>query len=194
MVPGPWRHWRLSAAVCSLVLEGWALILGALLVLTLPLGYLAAAILAAAWHEACHALAVLALGGKVLSLRLGLGGARMETSPLDPLPGAICALAGPAGSFLLLGLSHWFPQIAAWGLLQGCFNLLPIYPLDGGQALRRLAPCLAPWVEGGTMLALGLLALYAVFFGGTGAFPLAVLAGLAVGRKKPCKSGRFRVQ
>lgn len=117
MVPGLWRRWRLSAAVCLLVLEGWALVLGALLVLTLPLGYLAAAILAAAWHEACHALAVVALGGKVLSLRIGPGGARMETSPMEPLSGAICALAGPAGSFLLLLLAPQFPQIAAWGLL-----------------------------------------------------------------------------
>lgn len=180
--------------MCLLVLEGWTLVFGALLVMTLPLGYLAAAILAAAWHEACHALAVLALGGKVLSLRIGLGGARMETSPMEPLPGAICALAGPTGSFLLLWLAPRFPQIAAWGLLQGCFNLLPIYPLDGGQALQRIAPQLAPWVEGGTLLALGLLAVYGALWRGTGLFPLAVLAGLAAGRKKPCKSGRFRVQ
>lgn len=180
--------------MCLLVLDGWALIFGALLVLTLPLGYLAAAVLAAAWHEVCHALAVWALGGRVLSLRVGLGGARMGTSPMEPLLGAICALAGPAGSFLLLLLAPWFPQIAAWGLLQGCFNLLPIYPLDGSQALRRLAPRLAPWVEGGALLALGLLALYGAFWRGTGLFPLAVLAGLAAGRKKPCKSGRFRVQ
>lgn len=180
--------------MCLLVLEGWALLFGALLVLTLPLGYLAAAILAAAWHEACHALAVLALGGKVLSLRVGLGGARMETSPLEPLPGAICALAGPAGSFLLLLLAPWFPQIAAWGLLQGCFNLLPIYPLDGSQALRRLAPRLAPWVEGGTLLALGCLALYGAICQGTGLLLLLAVAALAFGRKKPCKSRRFRVQ
>lgn len=180
--------------MCLPVVEGWALIWAAFLVLTLPLGYLAAAVLAAMWHEACHALAVVALGGKVLSLRVSLGGMEMKTSPLEPLSGALCALAGPAGSFLLLLLAPWFPQVAAWGLLQGCFNLLPIFPLDGGQALRRLAPRLARWVEGGTLLALGCLAIYGAICAGTGMLPLLALAGLAFGRKKPCKRSHFRVQ
>lgn len=180
--------------MCSPVVDGWALIIGALLVLTFPLGNLAAAVLAAVWHEICHALAVAAFGGKVLALKVGPGGMRMETSSLEPLPGVICALAGPAGSFCLLLLSPWLPQIAAWGLLQGCFNLLPIFPLDGGQALRRLAPRLAFWAESGALLALGCLTLYGTLWRGTGPLPLIFPAAMAIGRKKPCKSSRFRVQ
>ena len=177
-----------------LLVEGWSLVLGALLVLVLPLPWLAAGVLAAAWHEICHALAVKAMGGKVLSLRVGLWGMRMETSPLESLPGALCALAGPAGSLALLLLRPWFPQLAAWGLLQGVFNLLPIFPLDGGRALGLLAPRASGWVEGATLLALGIFALYGVIWLEMGGYPLLAVAGLAIGRKKPCKSGRLRVQ
>lgn len=177
-----------------LLVDGWALIFLALLVLTLPLGYLAAAILAAVWHETCHALAVMALGGKVLALRINLRGMEMETRPMDPISGALCALAGPVGSLALLLLRVQFPQIAAWGLLQGCFNLLPIFPLDGSQALRRLIPRWSLWIENGALLILTILALYGAIWKGTGLFPLLPLATLALRRKKPCKSSHFRVQ
>lgn len=177
-----------------LLVDGWSLILGAFLVLILPLPWLAAGVLAAAWHESCHALAVKALGGRVLSLRVGLLGMRMETSPLEKIPGALCALAGPGGSLMLLLLRPWLPQLAAWGLLQGCFNLLPIFPLDGGRALRLLAPRASAWAERLTLLTLGILALYGVIWRRTGAYPLLAVAGLAFGRKKPCKSRHFRVQ
>lgn len=177
-----------------LQVDGGSLILGALLVLTLPMEWLAAAVLAAVWHEACHAMMVTALGGKVLSLRVGIWGMRMETSPMDPLPGALCALAGPAGSLGLLLLGTWFPRMAAWGLLQGCCNLLPIFPLDGGQIVCCLVPRASPWVEGVALAGLGGLALCGAVWMGTGLFPLAAVVLLAVGRKKPCKSSRFRVQ
>lgn len=177
-----------------LLVDGWSLIFGALLVLLLPLPWLAAAVLAAAWHEACHALAVVALGGRVITLRIGFWGMHMETSPMEPLPGAICALAGPAGSLALLLLRPWVPQVAAWGLFQGCFNLLPIFPLDGGQAIDRLLPKGRVWVERIVLGALGLAALYGAFCGETGGLPLLMVAGLAFGRKKPCKNRRFRVQ
>lgn len=177
-----------------LLVEGWSLVLGALLVLILPLPWLAAGVLTAAWHETCHALAVKAVGGKVLSLRVGLWGMRMETSPLEKIPGALCALAGPVGSLTLLLLRPWFPQLAAWGLLQGAFNLLPIFPLDGGRALGLLVPRASVWAERFTLLTLALLALYGAIWRGTGLYPLLAVVGLARGRKKPCKSGRLRVQ
>lgn len=177
-----------------LLVEGRSLILGALLVLILPLPWLAAGVLAAAWHEICHALAVKAAGAKVLSLRVGLWGMRMETSPLEKIPGALCALAGPAGSLTLLLLRPWMPQLAAWGLLQGTFNLLPIFPLDGGRALGLLAPRVSAWAERFAILALAILALYGAIQWGTGMYPMLAVAGLALGRKKPCKSRHLRVQ
>ena len=48
----------------------------------------------------------------------------------------VCALAGPAGGLLLLLLLRWMPVIALTGAVQSMYNLLPIYPTDGGRALR----------------------------------------------------------
>lgn len=54
----------------------------------------------------------------------------------------LCVLAGPAVSFSLLALARFFPRIAICGLVQGIYNLLPIYPLDGGKALRCMVSLL----------------------------------------------------
>lgn len=94
--------------------------------------------LAAALHELAHGAAIYLCGGKVLSVRLTVSGAVMETSPLSYGKETLCALAGPAASFSLLLVGKYAPWLAFWGMLQGCYNLLPIYPMDGGRALRGI--------------------------------------------------------
>jgi stage IV sporulation protein FB len=113
-------------------------ILLALLCLILPLDWMAAGIGAAVVHETSHALAVKLLGGDILWIRIGIGGAVMQVSETDECKKLISILAGPAGSFLLLLLCNSFPKLALCGLVQGAYNLLPIYPLDGGRALQCL--------------------------------------------------------
>ena len=72
----------------------------------------------------------------------------METSPMTPGREALCALAGPLGSFLLLLLARHFPEAAVCGIVQGGYNLIPIYPLDGGRILRCLLPeKICRWTE-----------------------------------------------
>lgn len=103
------------------------------------------AALAAGLHEAGHWAAVLALGGRVLKLRLTAAGGDMELDPRRPLTygGELAAiLAGPMVNLILalaaarLG-ERWegFYLLAGLSLSLGWFNLLPIYPLDGGRAL-----------------------------------------------------------
>ena len=63
--------------------------------------------------------------------------AKIETRGLGYRQEIFCALAGPGMSVLAcLALRSDFPTCAAISLLLGLFNALPVYPLDGGRALR----------------------------------------------------------
>lgn len=124
---------RTKIPIC---MDGSLCILLALMLLLLPFKWVLAAILAAAVHELCHALAIIALGGRIYSLHLGFGGIRMETDPLQPGREAAAALAGPLGSAALLLLARWLPRTAVCGGVHCVYNLLPLFPLDGGRALR----------------------------------------------------------
>lgn len=117
--------------------SGWGCVALALTLLVLPLPWVAAAVLAAAVHELCHYLAIAALGGQVGRIAVGSGGAAMELGCLSPVRELLAAVAGPVGSLSLMLMGRFFPRLALCGLVQGLFNLLPIYPLDGGRILRR---------------------------------------------------------
>ena len=92
---------------------------------------------AAAAHEAGHVMAIHLVGGRVTGIRLGMCDAKIETRGLGYRQEIFCALAGPGMSVLAcLALRSDFPTCAAISLLLGLFNALPVYPLDGGRALR----------------------------------------------------------
>lgn len=101
-----------------------------------PVGCFWPFLAATALHELGHALAILLCGGKIRSLQLGPGGAVMTAAYLSYLQEALCALAGPAVSFSLLLWAGRWPWLGFWGLVQGIYNVLPVYPLDGGRALQ----------------------------------------------------------
>ena len=115
--------------------SGPGLIFTALLCLILPVDWMAAALTAGAFHEFCHIVAVRLTGGRIFDLKISPAGAVMEVDSTEPWQELICALAGPAGSFSLLLLAEHFSKIALCGMIQGLYNLLPIYPLDGGRIL-----------------------------------------------------------
>lgn len=188
------------------VVSPGAWILLALGMLLLPLRWLLAAITAAAFHEACHILAIRLCGGVVEGMAVDTRGAVLAVSPMSRLRELLCALAGPLGSFLLVLTARWTPAIALCGLAQGLYNLLPVYPLDGGRALRCCAELLMPpgaariVCRAAELLCVATLlgtAVYAVIGWSWSGFLLPAALLLFIPRKfgkTPCKPARMRVQ
>ncbi len=110
-------------------------------------------------HEFGHALACRQVGGQANRIMLWpLGGVAFVQPP--PRPGALlwCIAAGPLVNVILLpvtvmafvlanraglqneyrDLVHFLLSITVINLVLLVFNLLPIYPLDGGQILQAL--------------------------------------------------------
>ena len=164
----------------------------ALAMLVLPLPWLLAALVAAAFHELCHYAAIRAFCGKGTSLSLNAQGARMILPPMSRGREAICALAGPLGGLLLLLFVRRIPQVALCAAFQSCFNLLPVYPLDGGRALQsllsmvcnpNLCRILCNTVALICRILICILALYGTFCLHLGVFPL-LMAGVLLLRGK----------
>ena len=116
---------------------GFWIVLG-LMVLLFPLRFLVGVLLAAVIHELGHLTAIRLTCGRVRGIWLHAGGARIETAPMEPGQAILCALAGPGAGALTVFAWRWFPELAVAGLVQTVFNLIPIYPLDGGQVARNI--------------------------------------------------------
>lgn len=113
-----------------------AMIFLAVLLLVLPIQWVVAVLLAAVIHECCHAAAVYLLGSSIERISIGRRGIVMEVRPMSAIREIACAMAGPLGSILLLTLAPKFPRTAICGLVHGLYNLIPLFPLDGGRVLR----------------------------------------------------------
>ena len=88
-------------------------------------------------HELAHVVMMLACGGRVRRLTLRFADLRIDAAGLGYRQEIFCALAGPGMSVLVcLALRKAYATCAAISLLLGLFNAMPVYPLDGGRALR----------------------------------------------------------
>ena len=178
----------------------------ALLLLLLPLKWLASAFLAACFHELCHYMALRLFRMRPQKLAIGVNGAAMEIGALSCGKELLCALAGPLGSISLLLLVRVFPRIAVCGAFHGLYNLLPLYPLDGGRALHcgaRLlfspdrADKVCTVVERICLGSICLVAIYATVCLRLGLLPICFALLLLIKGEKvkfPCKAGPLGVQ
>ena len=188
-----------------LYLDPKTYVLGAFLLLSVPLDWLMGGMVAAVVHELIHLAAIWLLGGQVYGVRIGLGGATIDFEISGRGKEAFSAAAGPAGSLMLIFLCHQFPRIAICGAAQGLFNLLPVYPLDGGRILDCVLEMLLPryrnrilrWTERCLILFLILAAMVGSHCWALGDVPFLVAVILIIKvilRKRPCKQRKIKVQ
>lgn len=120
-------------------------------------------------HELGHSLTARRYGVRVPRiLLLPIGGmAEMEQIPRRPSAEFLITLAGPAVNFAIVALLLPFgwryllglepmPDFSAaelvtqllWAnLIMGIFNLLPVYPMDGGRILRSILALWLPYMN-----------------------------------------------
>ena len=173
------------------------------MLLLLPVKLVLCWIISAIIHELSHILFIYFCGGGIRSISVRATGAVIETDIPDGKKVALCAIAGPIGGFLILFFRKMFPVLAVCAAVQSVFNLLPIYPMDGGRVFSYLLtmipdPVVVKWtqklVESAIFAGLILAGLIALYFG-LGPIPLAVTFLFFLrSRKIPCKARQQIVQ
>lgn len=102
-------------------------------------------LLACALHEGGHLAVLLLFHEKPAAVTVGLWGIRIERRggvSLSYRQGIAVALAGPCVNWLCAALFRFvLPTFAAVHLALGALHLLPVEPLDGGQALKNTLCC-----------------------------------------------------
>ncbi len=188
---------RVSGGFCILLALG---------LLLLPLRWLLAAGAAAFFHELCHFCAIVLCSRESVPVGLYSFGARLPLPPMSRGCELMCALAGPLGGLILLLFADVIPRVALCGAFQSVFNLLPVYPMDGGRALQCLLQmCLPPpkaekaaaYTETICLTAIFLLGLWGTCMQKLGLLPVSMAAAVILRvkfAKMPCKVGRKRIQ
>jgi Zn-dependent protease len=124
-------------------------------------------------HELGHSLTARRYGigvSRILLLPIG-GMAEFDSIPRQPRRELLITLAGPAVNFAIaLITAPFLPLSSLWASLQttgqipltltglalevwlmnlvmGCFNLLPVFPMDGGRILRALLAMRWPYLK-----------------------------------------------
>lgn len=180
-----------------------ACIIFALTLLILPIKWIFAALAAAIIHELFHVAAVAVCGGKISILELGGSGAIMESTPMSRGKELFCTMSGPLGGLALLFFARWIPRVAVCAAFHSLYNLLPVYPLDGGRALRcgmeilvpQFADSICKYIECFTFVGVAVISIYACFRLKLGIMPIAFALGFWLKVKNTtCKELNLKLQ
>jgi Zn-dependent protease len=161
-------HYSFFLLLAYVAWEGWweQSWPGALFRVALLLAFFVCVVL----HELGHCFVARRNGIRVPRILLmPIGGmAEFESIPRRPRTEITMALAGPAVNFAIVALLWWFvhfsddTEAAATlpvtasdfvnllflaNLLMGTFNLLPVFPMDGGRVLRALLATRLPYLR-----------------------------------------------
>ena len=186
---------------CRLVIDPGVCLFWAFLLLLVPIRWMAAFFLAVCCHELLHYISLKLMHRRISEVRVGVSGISMCVSGLTDLQELICAVSGPTAGLLLLPLYRKFPEISICAWIQSCYNLLPVYPLDGGRALKCLANILFPDLAGKICMAAEWITVAGiVFIGiryemGSAVWVAAILLAVRLlNGKIPCKRQHLGVQ
>ena len=173
------------------------------MLLLLPIKLVACWVISAVIHEFSHIFIIHICGGEVRRVVIGAFGAVIETDVIDGKKGALCAIAGPVGGFFLLIFRKAFPILAICAVVQSMYNLIPIYPLDGGRVFSYFLtkinnPFIVKWLQNVvTWMSISFLFVAGIraLISGLGPLPF-VFAFLFFlrNRKFPCKERQQIVQ
>lgn len=166
-----------------------------IMLLLVPFKWILAWLLAAAFHEMCHIIAVKLCGGEIQRMLIGLGGAKIECSALNRTKSLLAVLSGPLGGLLPLLLARWIPRTAFCCWMLSIYNLLPLLHLDGGRAVEIVLGKKAVIIEKLFLIFLSIGALYVSFILHFGPFPLCIAAFLWLKKRNtPCKRSACKLQ
>ena len=161
----------------------------ALLLLLIPLRLFIALIISAVIHELFHIIALKLMDKEIYSVKICLRGAMINTQCMNEKEELLCALAGPLSGILLMLFVRWIPVIALAGFVQALYNLLPLYPTDGGRILKcgmllilpiKLADKIIYWTEVVTLSVITAACVYGSVYLRLGIIPMMMSAVLVL--------------
>ncbi len=122
-------------------------------------------------HELGHSFTAIHFGvgvRRILLMPIG-GMAEFDSIPREPSKEFLITLAGPAVNFgiaavlwAIVGVPQGWPWgdydfpanatgfaqlVLHWNLLMGCFNLVPVFPMDGGRIFRAILATRLPYLR-----------------------------------------------
>ena len=130
----------------SIRVQTKSLLIFALCMYLVPLQWIVAWLSAVMIHELGHCVLLYILGGRIVSFQISSFGCKIESTAVTDIQELFCIMAGPIFALSTLFFSCYIPRITLCALVQSFYNLLPIYPLDGGRLIRvlrkiRKTPC-----------------------------------------------------